>query len=330
MQADICGGIKLYNADVINLYKSWDSPVVIISDGPYGISGFRGDLPTSDKLDEWYEPHIKSWSDKSTGLTTLWFWNTEIGWATVHPILKRYGWDYVNCHVWNKGISHVAGNTNTKTLRKFPVVTELCIQYTRKQTFSIGEKNLSIKDWLRYEWERTGLSFYKTNEACGVKNAATRKYFTKCHLWYFPPVDAFVKLVEYANKYGKEEGKPYFSLNNERPISGEEWEKMRSKFYCPVGVTNVWSEPSLNGKERLKIKGKAIHLNQKPLKLIERIITSSSDKGDLIWDPFGGIFTVALACMRLDRLCLSAEIDSCVFNYGSERIRKREELFASC
>ena len=120
-------------------------------------------------------------------MTTLWFWNTEIGWANVHPTLVEHGWEYRNCHIWDKGIAHIAGNSNSKTLRKFPVATEVCVQYTKKAFFKADGIQMDMQQWLRYEWERTGLPLYKTNEACGVRNAATRKYFTKDHLWYYPP-----------------------------------------------------------------------------------------------------------------------------------------------
>ena len=55
-------------------------------------SRFPGDPPTPEELPEWYEPHIMAWSDRAVPLTTLWFWNTEIGWANVHPLLVKYGW----------------------------------------------------------------------------------------------------------------------------------------------------------------------------------------------------------------------------------------------
>ena len=172
------GSIHLFNGDALELYDSWETPTVIVSDGPYGVNGFPGDLVAPDGLDKWYEPHIKRWSELSTPLTTLWFWNTEVGWATVHPILEKYGWTYVSCCIWDKGMSHVAGNTNTKTIRHLPVVTEVCVQYVKKPMFNVGNIQMSMKEWLRYEWGRTGIPFSKTNEACGVKDAATRKYFT--------------------------------------------------------------------------------------------------------------------------------------------------------
>lgn len=312
--------IEIFKGDVKSHYGKWLEPTVIISDGPYGIGGFPGDPLNVNVLREWYLPHFKKWNEKATPNTTLWFWNTELGWATVHNTLIESGWDFVNCHIWDKGKEHIAGNTNTKTLRKLPVVTEVCVQYVKRAEFIVDENKMSIQEWLRHEWSRTGLPFSKTNDACGVKNAATRKYFTSCHLWYFPPVDAFVKIVDYANKHGNKKGRPFFSINGKDPLTAAEWEKMRSKFSCPFGITNVWRKPPLNGKERLKINGKALHLNQKPLDLMELIISTSSTEGDIIWEPFGGLFSASIAAANLNRKAYGAEITSDVFELGKKRI----------
>lgn len=313
--------IEIHCGDFLAVSKTWESPTVIVSDGPYGIGGFPGDPKTPNDLGEVYRPFIKEWSEKSTPNTTLWFWNTELGWANVHPVLIANGWEFVNYHIWNKGLGHIAGNANTKTLRKFPVVTEGCVQYVKKPSFKIDEKVLSMQDWLRYEWKRTGLPLSKTNEACEVKNAATRKYFTDCHLWYFPPAEAFEKIVRYANTYGNEKGKPYFSIDGKQSLSKDEWGNMRSKFKCAFGVTNVWDSPPLNGNERLKNGSKALHLNQKPLKFMELIIKSSSDEGDVIWEPFGGLCSALVAAYRLKRKCYAAEINEDVFNLAVKRIK---------
>ncbi|HRF94350.1 MAG TPA: hypothetical protein PLZ51_04110, partial [Aggregatilineales bacterium] len=109
--------IRLFNADSLNVYQSWDIPTVIISDGPYGIGGYKGDPITHQELPSFYEPHIALWSQIAKPFTTLWFWNTEIGWATIHPLLEKYGWEYRECCIWNKGMAHIAGNTNTQVIR---------------------------------------------------------------------------------------------------------------------------------------------------------------------------------------------------------------------
>lgn len=311
--------ISVQHGDSLNFYKSWSTPNVIISDGGYGILGFEGDTSTHFGLAEWYEPHIAAWTQSATPATTLWFWNSEIGWATVHPVLEKYGWNYVNANIWNKGLSHIAGNINTSTIRRFPVVTEMCVQYV----FNAKINGLNIKEWLLNEWKRTNLPLSKANEACGVADAATRKYFNQGHLWYFPPPEVFIKLQKFANNYGEPKGRPYFSIDGINPCSKEQWIQMRSKFYCPHGVTNVWDRPPLHGKERFKINGKngkAIHLNQKPLDLMSRIIVASSDVGDIIWEPFGGLFTGCIAAFKNNRRAFGAEINPVYYHYGRMRL----------
>mgnify|MGYP001559273903 CR=1 FL=1 len=295
--------------NALEFYSSWDSPVVIISDGPYGISGYDGDLKSESNLSSWYEPHIIEWAKISTALTTLWFWNTEVGWAEVHPVLKKHGWIYRSCNIWDKGIAHIAGNCNTKTMRKFPVVTEVCAHYIRKPEFFVGKDvALSAQDWLRKEWKRAGLTLNQANIACGVKNAASRKYLTHDHLWYFPPAEMFECLSRYANTHGNQEYTPYFSLNGDI-ISGSQWERLRAKFYCPVGKTNVWYIPSVKGAERLKIDGKIAHPNQKPKTINDMLISCSSDVDDVVWEPFGGTCSASLSAKNLGRKFHASEIN---------------------
>ncbi len=137
-QAYVRGQASIYFGPAEDRYADWPVPTCIVADGPYGVDGFPGDFRTAESLPDWYEPHIGAWSDRATPGTTLWFWNTEIGWATVHPLLEAQGWEYRCCNVWDKGLGHIAGNANTRTLRKFPVVTEVCVHYVKKASFAVG------------------------------------------------------------------------------------------------------------------------------------------------------------------------------------------------
>ena len=313
-------GATLYPGDFLEVSADWPSPTVIVVDGPYGVGSFPGDPVSHEDLPIWYRPHVAHWSERALPETTLWFWNTEIGWASVHPTLVEHGWEYRSCHIWDKGVGHIAGNANSKTLRRFPVVTEVCAQYVRKVKVGSNGSAMTLKEWVRSEWERSGLPFYKANAACGVKNAATRKYLTKCHLWYFPPSEAFELLAQYANEHGRPEGRPYYSLDGVRPATAREWSRMRAKFHCDVGITNVWREPAVRGGERLKNAYKCVHMNQKPLRLLEQIILASSDPGDVVWEPFGGLCSVAIAAMNTGRECHSAEILPDYFTAARERL----------
>ena len=311
--------------DSLDFYRKWKRPTVIVSDGGYGVLGFEGDRSDHLGLPEWYRPHIAAWSQFATPQTTLWFWNSEVGWASVHPVLEKFGWRYVNANIWNKGKGHMAGNVNTAKIRRFPVVSEVCVQYV----FGASVNGLGLREWLYNEWKRSGLPLRRANEACGVADAAVRKYLDRGHLWYFPPPEMFGRMQEFANEHGKPEGRPYFSIDGKKPAAAAEWAAMRSKFRCPHGFTNVWDRPALRGAERFKLNGesgRAIHLNQKPLDLMSMIIAASSDTEDVVWEPFGGLFTACIAARRLKRRAFGAEIDPTYFHFGLLRLSENAAL----
>ena len=105
---------------------------------------------------------------------------------------------------------------------------------------------------------------------------------------------------------------------------------MRAKWNHKHGVTNVWSEPPLHGPERFKGKdSRPIHANQKPVRLLERLIMASSDPGDIVWEPFGGLCSAAVAALRSGRKCFSAEINSDYFELAKARLESEASvLFA--
>lgn len=324
------GGVQVEHADAMTRYLDWPRPTAIIVDGPYGVAGFPGDSPTPAGLAEWYAPHAAEWAKRALPSTTLWFWGTEISWAIVHRVLDLHGWDYRSAHIWDKGVGHIAGNVNGNTIRRFPVVTEVCAQYVRRVELRTGDGEvLPMREWLRKEWQRSCLPLYRANEAAGVKNAATRKYFTQCHLWYFPPPDMMERLAFYARRHGKPTMHPYFSLDGRTQLTAEQWAKMRAKWQHVHAITNVWSEPAVRGVERLKDeKAKCVHTNQKPLRLIDLSIRACTDPGDVVWEPFGGLCSAAVASLRANRRCFSAEINPDTYKAAAARLKTEGELLS--
>ena len=84
--------------------------------------------------------------------------------------------------------------------------------------------------------------------------------------------------------------------------------------------------PIVQGGERLKgANGRAIHPTQKPEKLIEIIITASSDKGDIVLDPFFGTGTTGVVASRLMRKWIGIEISKDYFKIASARLSAKNE-----
>lgn len=324
----------LYRGDVLDVYSSWQTPSAIISDGAYGIRGFHGDTVGPDGLVDWYRPHVDAWSRHAHPSTALWFWNTEVGWATVHPLLVENGWDYVQVVTWDKGLAHIAGNVNSETIRQFPVVSEICVLYQRRVELPGPRGMLPVKKWLRSEWQRSGLPLYISNEACGVRNAATRKYLTQDWMWYWPPGEMVERLAIYANDHGSPSGWPYFSIDGHNIVTEKEWNTLRYKWNHTHGLTNVWRQPPLQNKERLKgtlrraaprvynpRRNSAAHLNQKPLEFMERLVSAVTDRCDVVWEPFGGLASGSVAAVALGRQAYVAEIDTEFASLADERLK---------
>ena len=87
-----------------------------------------------------------------------------------------------------------------------------------------------------------------------------------------------------------------------------------------------WNLPICNGTERLKKNGKKVHSTQKPESLLHRVLLASSNKNDLILDPFLGSGTTAVVAKKLGRSYLGIEKDKKYFKAALERINKTKEI----
>ena len=81
-----------------------------------------------------------------------------------------------------------------------------------------------------------------------------------------------------------------------------------------------WYLPLCTGKERLKTNGKKAHATQKPEALLYRVITSSSNPGDVILDPFFGTGTTGVVAKRLHRRWIGIERNEEYIHLARERI----------
>ena len=88
-----------------------------------------------------------------------------------------------------------------------------------------------------------------------------------------------------------------------------------------------WSIPICTGDERLKNKdGKKIHPTQKPENLLNRVIMSSSNIGDVVLDPFFGTGTTGAVAKKLCRNFIGIEQDAKYALEAEKRINKVEEI----
>ena len=121
----------------------------------------------------------------------------------------------------------------------------------------------------------------------------------------------------------------YVSKNPEKMVypKREHWDKLSQIFTLPKyedlvytfklqpGLRDVWRDIDFYSESR-------IHPTQKPLKLIERLITTSTKEQMSVLDPFSGSGVTAVACKNLDRNFYGCDIDSQYYEDSLTRIQR--------
>ena len=68
-----------------------------------------------------------------------------------------------------------------------------------------------------------------------------------------------------------------------------------------------------------------IHPTQKNVNLFEELITDNTNKNEIVFDPFMGSATTAIACINTNRNYIGFELDKTYFEVAQKRIKKHLE-----
>ncbi|MCX8480657.1 MAG: adenine-specific DNA-methyltransferase [Sediminibacterium sp.] len=97
-------------------------------------------------------------------------------------------------------------------------------------------------------------------------------------------------------------------------------------------VPNVYNSEKVPGnvwefaRVRYRMDEYKNHPTQKPISLLERIIKASSNKGDLVLDPFSGTFTTSYVAKELDRNSIGIELQDEYIKIGLRRLQLADEF----
>ncbi len=87
-----------------------------------------------------------------------------------------------------------------------------------------------------------------------------------------------------------------------------------------------WVMPICAGAERLKENGKKAHPTQKPEALLYRVLLATTEKGDVVLDPFFGTGTTGAVAKRLGREWIGCEREDFYRDVAMKRIEKELPL----
>jgi site-specific DNA-methyltransferase (adenine-specific) len=109
------------------------------------------------------------------------------------------------------------------------------------------------------------------------------------------------------------EFKEYEDLRQEYEDLRQEYEDLRFTHNLDKDHNNLWvsKAPRNNGK---------LHPTQKPIDILERIIKTSSNPGDIVLDCFMGSGSTGVACVNTGRSFIGIELDPNYYSIAEERI----------
>ncbi|SMN01999.1 Modification methylase [uncultured Candidatus Thioglobus sp.] len=161
---------------------------------------------------------------------------------------------------------------------------------------NIGEVMIVLKQ-LKFKINNV-ITWYKTNAMPNM----TRRVFTHT--------------TEFVIWAVKEKGWT-FNYEKIKEINPEKQENGSDK-----QMRDLWKLPLVQGKERLRgSNGKALHPTQKPEEILKRIILASSNKGDIVLDPFLGSGTTTYVAKKYKRDWIGIEQDKEYTKIARQRMK---------
>ncbi len=294
----ILGRHAVYTGDCISVMNSGLVPEVdlIIADPPYWkVVGEKWDYQwrTEEDYIEWSQRWMAAAYDRLRIGGTMYLFGYFRMLALLLPALKKIGFSLRQQIIVDKGMKAVAGRA-TRNYRMFPCVTESVLFLTKSNIeFS---RNL-----LKTRQRALGISAKEINERIGVKSNGGGMwsiYTGKNICEQFPTREIWDKL----------QGILQFDFP---------YDRIAQTFNPQMGYTDVWVDIDFYSEKRH-------HPTQKPIKLIERLIQTSSNAGDRVLDPFGGSGSTMISSERLGRDSYTVEMDG---RYVAEMERRyREEM----
>ena len=91
-----------------------------------------------------------------------------------------------------------------------------------------------------------------------------------------------------------------------------------------------WTLPICNGNERIKKNRKKAHSTQKPESLLHRVLLSSTNKNDLVFDPFLGTGTTAVVSKKIGRNYFGIEKEKKYYNIAEQRLEETTKIKDHC
>lgn len=282
---------KIYNLDCIEYLENIKEKEIdcIILDPPYfNVVNEKWDKQwkTMEDYLEWIEKILKELDRISKYSCSFWLFGYPYQLSFIIPIVEKYNFTYRQHIVINKGMKSVAGRTSNK-LKMFPTATEYIVFFHK-------EARPFLRDFLQEKKKEKNLGSKEINEYLGKASNGGGTWSSiageKQKNLQYPTLEDWNKLNTLLGPFDLKYNDYVYKFNIEPKL------------------IDVWDD--INFYDRTF---KKYHPTQKPYKLIERLIKTSSNENDTILDIFMGSGMTALVSRDLKRNFYGCELNESYF-----------------
>lgn len=311
-----------------------ESVNLVFCDPPYNI-GIFAKMPPDEYL-EWCRQWIAEASRVLVANGAFWVVHKDPKvLVDLSRMIANYGKARTNWITWDKYNGNptiqacggpMVGMTQVASLRSFQVMAEYLIyhadegewtaQYNKEREFIFEP----LRAYLDGERRRAGITCKTIAKILGTSTTMVSQHYMSRSQWALPTKEVYTKMQALFNaKNGTKSEylcRKYEYLYHEYEDIQWENKNLRYTFNSPGKVSSVWQIPPAlkNG-----------HPTPKPQALLERIIETTSNKGDVVLDFFAGSFTTALVAESLGRQWICGDYDPKWVKLGARLLQEQRQ-----
>ncbi len=318
--------VTLHLGDCLEVMKSMPDKSVdaVITDPPYykvADAGWDRRWKTREEFIDWLELASIQWRRILKDNGSLYVFADNKMSAYVQVMLdKRFL--LINPLVWKKTNWKIA-NKYSQNFRCYAPNTERILFYSAQydptgwETVKLDMNNfVPLREYFRKYQEAMGLSKVEIVEKIGQK--ADHAFRWGSTQWDLPTPETYAELAKIPTNHGFVR-REYEDLRREYEDLRREYEDLRRPFNADEKTHEVIEGQIVTPQEITE------HPTTKPLWLMQRLITVSTNPDMTVLDCFAGSGTTGVACVQTGRNFIGIEIDPTYFAIAEKRIAEAQK-----
>jgi len=311
--------VKLYLGDCLEVMKSIPDKSVdaVITDPPYfRIVDAQWDKQwkTLDEYLAWLDVVSDEWKRILKDNGSLMIFADDMVSAYVQVLIDKKLL-LLNNIVWYK--TNNLPIKATWSYRKFAPMTERILFYSAQydptgwETVKLDMNNfVPLREYFRKYQEAMGLNIKQINSRLGHRKAEHAFYWGSTQ-WDLPTPETYAELAKIPTNHE--------FVRREYEDLRREYEDLRRPFNADGETLDVITGPIVSAKDN------TAHPTTKPLWLMQRLVTVSTNPDMTVLDCFMGSGTTGVACVQTGRNFIGIEIDPTYFAIAERRIAEAQK-----